>query len=48
VVLAGCATALLIYQPQHSTLPLLMPVIAVILVLTSLALLWRGLLASEN
>jgi ubiquinone biosynthesis protein len=48
MVLAGCATALLIYQPQYAPLPLLTPVIAMVLILVSLTLLWRGLLSSDG
>jgi hypothetical protein len=45
VGLAACATALLILPPSVAALPLLAPSAGVLLMLFSLALLWRALLA---
>jgi len=45
VALAGLATALLLVPQPPSTMPLLVPTAAVLLLVASLALLWRGLLA---
>ena len=45
VGLAGCATALLVLPPTVSAMPLLGPGAAILLMLLSIALLWRALLA---
>jgi hypothetical protein len=45
VALAGLATALLLLPQSVTALPLLAPAVAALLILTSLALLWRALLA---
>jgi hypothetical protein len=45
VALAGLATALLLLPQPPSTIPLLAPAASALLIVASLALLWRGLLA---
>jgi ubiquinone biosynthesis protein len=45
VALAGFATALLVLPQAMKTIPLLAPAAAAVLIITSLALLWRALLA---
>ncbi len=45
VGLAGCATALLVLPSAAPAIPLLAPAVAAVLVLSSLLLLWRALLA---
>jgi len=48
VALAGLATALLLVPQPPSTMPLVAPTAAAVLIVASLALLWRGLLAPSR